>query len=198
MKRMFATATIFAMLFAGGIASAAPTEDGNGYLMMVHATFEPRPEGPPPAQEAFVGTQDDGDIVLRLIPYTLDGLVPVEVSDPEVAVESLSGGSFTPTPSAGTNDAICEEETSLHDHEGPVAACLIVRVPADELAPADALLVTLRFADDGGEQVERYNAAAHIALHAAIEGAPVDPATVDATLTQPTPLLAETAVDPQP
>lgn len=205
MRKLFAVTSIVALGLAGAVvpAAAQTPDDGNGYLLMVHATFEPRPqdtldEGPPPAQEAFAGTQDDGNIVLHLIPYTVDGLTPVGVTDPTVEVESLSGETFDLAPSPGTqDDEVCVEETSLPGHEGDVGDCLVAEVPADELAPADGLLVALRFTDGDGEQVERYNAPAHIALHLAIDGAPIDPATIDATLTQPTPLLVETAVDPQ-
>lgn len=204
MRSMLTAVLVLAFGVVGAMPAVGGQDGGNGYLLMVHTTFEPRPQDDgvpgPPAQEAFVGTQDDGKVVLRFIPYTTDGLEPVVVEDPLVAVTSPGTNSSIVREPEGSpkGDAVCEEETSLAGHAGSVWACLVLELDAEDLPPGDGLLVSLLFADDAGRQIEHYNSVGHVALHDAIEGGAADPEVADAMFTQPTPVVVETAVDPQP
>lgn len=193
---------------AVAIGLVAPTTAGaaegvNGYVMMVHATSEPRvndtaPFFVPPVPEAVLATRDRDVIAFHVIPHGLDGR-PVQVSDARLEIVWPSGSKRVLRPNASPATArICGEETSYAGFEGPIQACLVFRVPASAFAPTDAVTLTLRFRDASGAHVEPYDVAAHGLLHSYQQGAPVDLRDVDETLTAATPFVVESAFDPKP
>jgi hypothetical protein len=182
-------AALSSMVMVQPVQADAPRSDGNGFIMMVHATFEPRPtEGTPvfvpPAQEGLAATRHDGVIVFNVIPHRLDGR-PAMVSDPVLQITDLAGENELLVPANGvsTSQRECIEETAYAGYEGPVEACRVFRLPASALATMPLVLLTLRFVDGGRPGAEVNNPAAHGLLHARQHGTPVDLASVDSRLT---------------
>lgn len=183
----------------------------NGFVMMVHGTFEPAatdrashqtpdPVHVPPVHEIFGTTQDEGQIVLRVIPHSApssQGIGAVDVSNPTLALSGqLPGQQLTTTPTEANEgeDARCTEETELTG--SPISACLIARVPAEDVRGWGAVDLELTFTSDGMQFSEPYSIPAHLALHAAIEGDAVSFDQADTLSGQPTPYLVEDLVDP--
>lgn len=184
---------------AGSLAGGDPDPAGNGVVMMVHGHFEPWVEGPPPALEALATTQEDGRIVLHTITYSAEADTrPVPVQDPVLRIISVDGVDEVQANGDPSSSAICQEETGLPGHEGPIEACAVFDLPAEYFDTRNVVTFELLFLDgDGREQREVYNAAAHFLLHGWMEsgGMSVDLGTVDETLTEPTPYLVQNLVD---
>lgn len=187
---------------ASGALAVEPEDPGqNGIVMMVHGHFEPAVTDqipPPPAQEAFLTTQQNGEIILRVIPYDVETQKPIVVDEATVAIEGqLPGQSVILEPEApATDDARCIDETDLPDHEGPLEACMIVRVDAETVRGWGAVEVELR-ANVGDELVvEPYSSPAHLAMHTTMEDGAPGFDTADQLSGVTTPFLIEDLVDP--
>lgn len=185
---------------SGPAAGADPA--GNGIVTMVHLSFEPWVPGPPPVAEALAGTNDGMFVYFHAIPYDVTGQKPlptvlsepeIEILDPAGEVLVRSGPNLDPA-----SRPTCVEETSLENHTGPVEACVPLAVPASTFNGHPVVQVKLHWTNATGPQVENYNIPAHLLLHSAIEGTPVDLDTVDQHLTQATPVVVEYLVDPVP
>ncbi len=177
------------MVVVQPVQADAPQSDGNGFLMMVHATFEPNANEStgvfvPPAPEGLAATSHDGDIVFNVIPHRIDGR-PAMVSDPVLEITDLTGEHRIRVPANGvsTSQRECVEETAYAGYEGPVEACRVFRLPASAFQTMPLVHLALWFEDGGGPGVEVNNTAAHGLLHGRQQGAPVDLADVDARLT---------------
>ena len=182
-------AALSSMVMVQPVQADEPRSDGNGFIMMVHATFEPStneatPMFVPPAQEGLAATRHDGVIVFNVIPHRLDGR-PAMVSDPVLQITDLAGENELLVPANGvsTSQRECIEETAYAGYEGPVEACRVFRLPASALETMPLVLLTLRFDDGGRPGAEVNNTAAHGLLHARQHGSPVDLASVDSRLT---------------
>lgn len=183
------------------VSAGEPDPAGNGVVMMVHGHFEPWVEGPPPALEALVATPEDDRILLHTITYSAeDDTRPVPVQDPVLRIVELDGTTEEVAANGDPNDSeICEEETNLPGHEGPIDACAVFELPADFFEGRNVVLLELLYTDgDGDPGREVYNAVGHYLLHFWIEsgGESVDLQTVDETFTDPTPYVIEHLVDP--
>ncbi len=186
---------------SGALAVEPEDPSQNGIVMMVHGHFEPAVTDeipPPPAQEAFLTTQQDGEIILRVIPYDVETETPVLVDDATVAIEGqLPGQSVILDPEAPTGtEGRCGDETSLPDHEGPLDACLIVRVDAETVRGWGAVEVELRANVDGELVVEPYSSPAHLAMHTTMEDGQPGFDTAEQLSGVTTPFLIEDLVDP--
>jgi hypothetical protein len=202
---------------AGAAVRASKASAGNGYIIMIHSTFEPH--GHPVVDginsgrklvdqlrtgieygSGAVGATREGDsIVFHAIPYLVASVYPVVVRQPQLEVDGLDGGRrllLQPNLPAD-KDAVCQFETHWDGHEGPVEACSVYRVPVHEFDSMHVVSLTLHFVDATGAQGEVHNLPAHQLMHDAIVGAPVDLKTVDAATTEPTPLLIENVIDTQ-
>ena len=182
-------AALSSMVMVQPVQADEPRSDGNGFIMMVHATFEPSPAEAtpmfvPPAQEGLAATRHDGVIVFNVIPHRLDGR-PAMVSDPVLQITDLAGENELLVPANGvsTSQRECIEETAYAGYEGPVEACRVFRLPASALETMPLVLLTLRFNDGGRPSAEVNNTAAHGLLHARQHGTSVDLASVDSRLT---------------
>lgn len=202
MVRILVLLTVGLLAIAPSVVWAGEDPDpaGNGVVMMVHGHFEPWVQGPPPALEAVATTQEDGRILLHTITYSADvQALPVAVSDPELRI--IDGDDTHSMFSNGDpeDSQICQEETNLPGHEGPIEACAVFDLPADHFDGRNVVTFELLFTDeDGRPQREVYNVVAHYLLHSWIEsgGGTVDLETVDDTFTQPTPYFVQNLVDP--
>lgn len=194
----------FALLIAGLPATLAQTGDDagdNGLVYMVHGHFEPAVTDeipPPPAHEAFAATQDDGEIVLYVIPYSVETQAPVSLEAPSVTIDGpLPDQSLEATPREGTtDDQRCVDETSIEGHEGDVSDCLVVEVDADEMSGWGAVDIVLEGTHDGEPIQEAYSSAAHVAMHTTMEDGAPGWDTADSLSAVPTPFLIEDQVDP--
>lgn len=201
---MLAIAAVPAL--AGPLPDAA--SGGNGYVMMIHGPVEPSPTAPlgaPPAEQAVLTTNDDGNVTFFAIPYRTDTVRPAVVEDASLGVRDPAGLSvMMTTPEEELQDhPICKEETSIETHEGnfsgPTEACKPFVFDAGAFHGLDTVTLEFAFEDADGSQLERYNLGAHLLLHFYMEGAsPVTPAEADENLDESTPFLVESAVDPQP
>lgn len=200
---------------AGAAIPHSKRSAGNGYLLMVHATFEPHSHplvdqtntgetGPDQGKTGVlngtgaVGATRDGDsIVIRAIPYLVATAYPVVVGQPRLQVDGPTGGRLVLEPNMDPEpDAICRFETHWAGHEGPVQACSGYRVPAGQFDEMSVVTLTLRFVDgNGAPQEEVHNLPAHVLLHAGIVGFPVDLKAIDEATTEPTPLVVEHLMD---
>ena len=215
---MASTLLAFAVPPAWGNAAVPEAASaGNGYILMIHSTFEPdgyphvdgadtgsrmanqSREGIEYAPGAVVTTRDGDFLVIRAIPYLAATAYPVVVTQPQLQVDELGGGRrlmLQPSRPAD-NDSICRLETGWRDHEGPLEACSVYRVPVHEFDGMHVVTLTLRFLDARGSQEEAHNVPAHNMLHNVILGAPVDLKTVEAASTEPTPFVIEDVIDTQ-
>ena len=184
------------------VAGASP-----GYVLLVHATAEPhavddaktgdvtldqRKSGFTNANGAFTATRHDDSIVFHVIPYRVDTVKPVGVSDPRLEIEAVgSDRRLIVAPNLPAGGYICQNETSFAGHEGPLDACTVYKVPLASLDGMNVVTLTLHFTDALGPQEKVHNVLAHGLVHAAIGGAPIDLKAVDATITEPTPLVIQ-------
>lgn len=200
-----------------GDVRSAPSFAGNGYLLMIHSTFEPHGHeavdraqtgrtlvdqtrtGSQYAPGAVATTPEGDSLVIRAIPYLVDTVYPVAVKDPELEIRGVDSNQrvrLRPNlPS--TPDAICEFETHWAGHEGPVEACSVYRLSRRDFDGMNVITLTLHFTDARGTQEKVYNLLSHQLLHNAILGVPGDLHRVDAMGHRPTPFLVESLVDPQ-
>lgn len=185
--------------------AASPVEgsQGNGLVTMVHGSADPDPSDlgvpAPPAQEAFVAHRTGDSVILHVIPYDTDTARPANLSgdDPKLRIQRPGASDLEVEPNLDPETRpTCEEETSLEGHEGPIEACLVFEVPADEFTPQAAPTLVLTFANATYDGVEAYNAGAHVLLHDHIEGGPVPLEVADELTGQPTPFVVEGAAEP--
>jgi hypothetical protein len=198
-----------------GLRSAGSTP--SGYVVMIHSTFEPHGEkqtqqlirsdtpieqlvtGSENAPGAVAATRNGDDIVFHAIPYAADTVRPVIVERPQLEVDLVGSGRhlvLTPNGSAG-EEPICRVETAWHGAEGPVDACTVYRVPAKVFQGVRVVTFTLHFVDARGAQQRVHNGFAHLMLHMAILGAPVDLRAIDANTTVASPLVVDSVIDMQ-
>lgn len=209
MNRILTTLAVLASL-ALATAGAAPAfaagddSSDNGIVFMVHGNFEPNPTAPtpaPPAQEAFASTPQDGEIVLHVIPYSVDTQTPTAFEDDtHVHLEGQAPGqALTVDPRAGTSqDQRCVDETTIPGHEGDVSDCLVVSVAAEDVRGWAAIDIVLHgtHAPTGSSVVETYSSPAHVAMHTTMEDGEPGWQTADQLSGYDTPLLVEDIVDP--
>lgn len=196
------------LVTAAAQASALPDEEAadNGLVYMVHGHFEPavtEDVPPPPAHEAFATTQQEGQIVLYVIPYSVDEQAPTPFSDDTIVALSgpLPGQTLLLEPREGTqDDDRCVDETSIPGHEGDVSDCLVVEAPAEEVRGWTALGIELRgtMVETGEHVTEAYSSAAHVAMHTTMEDGEPGWETADQLSGLATPFLVEDLVDPVP
>jgi hypothetical protein len=199
---------------AGAAIHASKASAGNGYLIMIHSTFEPhghpvvdgtntgRPlvdqlrTGIEYAPGAVGATREGDSIVFRAVAFTV-AAYPVIVGQPQLEVDGVGGGRrlLLQPNLPPENDPRCQFETHWDGHEGPVEACSVYQVPAGEFDNMPVVSLTLHFVDAKGAREEVHNLLAHDMLHNVILGAPVDLKTVDAVTTEPTPLVMENVID---
>lgn len=211
-RRIAALAVIASLVLstataAPGLAQLDEEAGDNGLVFMVPGHFEPALTDeipPPPAQEAFLTTQQDGEIVLYVIPYSVEDEAPTtfDVDDTTIAIEGqLPGQSIILEPREGTQeDQRCVDETSLEGHEGEVCDCLVVTVDAEEVRGWSAVTVELRgtMVSTGEFLTENYSSVAHVAIHTTMEDGVPGWETADDLSAVATPFLAEDLVDPVP
>jgi hypothetical protein len=185
-----------------------------GYVVMIHATAEPHSDqvvddartgnvafdqaksGFTNANGAVMATRTDGSITFRAIPYRADTVSPVVVSHPRLEIETVGRDRrlvVEPNVPAGGN--LCRIETSWAGHEGPLEACTVFRLPVTAFDGMDVVTLTLHFVDAAGPQQRVHNAMAHVLLHAAIGGAPIDLKAVDTATTEATPLVIQNLIE---
>jgi hypothetical protein len=188
------------------VAGASP-----GYVLLIHATAEPHmideastgnvsldqaKSGFYNANGAVSATKHDDSLVFHAIPYRADTVLPVVVGDPRLEIEAVGSDRrlmFEPNLPSGGN--ICHNETSFAGHEGPLDACTVYRLPLAAFDGMTVVTLTLHFTDGTGPQQRIHNLVAHGLVHAAIGGAPVDLKAVDATITEPTPLVVQRLIE---
>lgn len=191
-----------AIVAAVAPAAAGPADEsrGNGFVMMVHANLEPAVPLPvPPVGEAAVATREGDGVILHVIPYGVASARPVLTFEPSLEIADALGASFVVAPNASPSGrAVCEWETGIHGHEGPLEACLVFVIPAEAFTGRNVVTLTLRWEDqDGNAYVETYNAVAHGMLHSHMEGG--DPSLEDADQrSEATPFVVESYADPAP
>lgn len=181
-------------------ASAGPAEEsvGNDLVMMVHATLEPRGVLPgPPVGEAFLATNDGGNVVFHAITYGVDSGRPVVLRDAVLEITAVDGTTFTAAANGAPHGrAVCVEETNLPGHEGPIGACQVFVIAASEFEGRNVVTLTLRAKTLGlVPVVETYNMFAHAFLHMSMEGGPMTRAEADGH-SDPTFFVVEHLVDP--
>lgn len=195
-------------LMTAGISTSLATLDedagDNGLVYMVHGHFEPAITDeipPPPAHEAFATTQDSGEIILYVIPYSTEEEAPVPFED-DAQVElngPLPGQSITLDPREGTpEDERCVDETTIEGHEGDIGDCLVAKLPAETVRGWGAVDIVFSgtLATTGEHLGETYSSPAHIAIHTTMEdGAPGFEAA-DQLSSVGTPFLVEDLIDP--
>jgi hypothetical protein len=184
-----------------------------GYVLEIHATAEPHTHhavddaktgnvtldqaksGTTYANGAFTATRDDDSIVFHAIPYRADTVHPVVVRDPRLEIKAVgSDRRLILEPNLPAGGSICHIETRWAGHEGPLDACTVYKVPVAAFDGMNVVTLTLHFTDAMGPQEKVHNALAHGLLHAAMGGAPVDLKAVDATITEPTPLVIQSLI----
>lgn len=197
----------FVLLTVGFSSAAAQVDEdagSNGIVFMVHGHFEPAVTDeipPPPAQEAFATTQQDGEIVLYVIPYSTVTEEPTAFGDDTtIAIEGqLSGQSLIVEPRTGTtDDQRCIDETTITDHKGDVSDCLVVEIDASEVRGWGAVEIELRGTHLAADTfiTESYSSPAHVAIHTTMEDGAPGFDTADQLSAASTPFLVEDLVDP--
>jgi hypothetical protein len=185
-----------------------------GYVVMIHATAEPHSDrvvddaktgnvefdqaksGFTNANGAVMATRTDGSITFRAIPYRADTVSPVVVRNPRLEIEAVGGDRrLLLEPNVPAGGDLCHIETTWAGHEGPLDACIVFRVPMAAFDGMDVVTFTLHFVDAAGPQQKVHNAMAHVLLHAAIGGAPIDLKAVDTATTEATPLVIENLIE---
>lgn len=193
------------LLTVGLSSTAAQTDDDaatNGIVYMVHGHFEPAvTDPPPPIHEAFAATQEDGNVVFYVIPYSVDTEAPTQfdVDDTTIAIEGATT-SYVAQPRAGTtSDQRCVDETTIPGHDGPISACLVVEAPADQV-PGGAVEIVLRGTHVETDEfvIEAYSSPAHVSMHTTMEDGQPGWTTADELSGITTPFLIEDLVDPVP
>jgi hypothetical protein len=199
----------------GASRTDRPASVPRGYIIMIHSTFEPdgnqqseqlsRRDSPfdqlitggENALGAGGATRDGDYIVFRAIPYAADTVRPVVVERPQLEVDLVgTGRHLMLEPNAPpAQESICHFETSWYGSEGPVDACSVYRVPVHAFAGVNVVTFTLHFMEANRPQQRVHNDLAHLMLHMAILGAPVDLRAIDATTTVASPLVVDSAVD---
>jgi hypothetical protein len=190
---------------------------GNGYVLMIHSTFEPHSHpvvdgaesgngqfdqaktGTTYATGAAGATRDGDYIVFHAIPYLAATVYPVVVSQPQLEVSQVGGDRkmmLQPNLPADL-ERICHVETGWAGHKGPLNACSVYRVPVKDSEGMNVVTLALRFVDANGPQAEIHSFPAHFLLHMAIEDLPIDLKAVDAAITEPTPLIMQNVIDMQ-
>jgi hypothetical protein len=198
-----------------GRAGSAGNGAGNGYVLMIHSTFEPHSNPAVDGAETGNGLADqaktgvtyasgaggatrDGDyIVIHAIPYLAATVYPVIVEQPQLEVDGVgSDRRLMLQPNLPADkERICHVETTWLHHAGPVGACSVYRVPVQAFDGMNVVTMTLHFVDARGPQEKVHSFPAHFLLHMAIEGAPIDLKTVDAATTVPSPLIIDSIID---
>lgn len=206
MRRFFFGALILLLGASASAQAGGPYSAGNGFIIFVHATFEPNIYDAsstliPPVPETLAATNDGGFVVFNVIPHGLDGR-PVIVSNPRLEITATDGrhrGIDLSPNGASASQPECVIETQAPGFEGPVQACQVFRLPASTFEGMPLVDLTFRFTDAQGAQVELNNLPAHLLLHAFQGGAPVDLAQVDRDLTGTvTPFAVQSLIDPEP
>jgi hypothetical protein len=77
----------------------------------------------------------------------------------------------------------------------PLDACTVYKVPVAAFDGMNVVTLTLHFTDATGPQQKVHNVVAHGLVHSAIGGAPIDLKQVDATITEPTPLVIQSLIE---
>jgi hypothetical protein len=213
----FRTAVMIVVGFAllGLTPARAEAMAGDGYVLMIHATFEPHSHqmvdgaesgnvlvdqgktGTTYATGAAGATRDGDYIVFHAIPYLASTVYPVVVRNPRLDVDQFDGyGSMMVKPNLPADpQRICHVETSWAGHEGPVDACTVYRIPVAHFSGMSAVTVSLHFEDAGGHREIIHSFPAHFLLHMAIEDAPIDLTVVDQATTEPTPMVIQHTTD---
>lgn len=189
---------------ASTVSSAGEDPDDNGIVYMVHGTFEPNPTGPtpaPPAQEAFATTQQSGEIVLHVIPYSVEEQAPTSFEeDVQVILDGPAPDqALVVEPREGTtDDQRCVDETKIEGHEGDVADCLVVTTDAESVRGWGVVEIVLNgtHAPTGASVAETYSSPAHVAMHTTMEDGEPGWSTADQLSAVSTPILVEDLVDP--
>lgn len=88
-------------------------------------------------------------------------------------------------------------ETSWYGHEGPLEACSAYRVPVSAFEGENVVTLTLHFRDDAGVREEVHDPIAHLLLHMAIDGVPINLDGFDAVTAEAAPFIIESALDPR-
>jgi hypothetical protein len=191
---------------------------GNGYVLMIHSTFEPHSTavvdgadtgrarvdqartGVTYASGAGGATRNGDYIVIHAIPYLVSTVYPVIVDHPLLEVDAVgSDRRLMLQPNLPPDqERICHVETTWSHHEGPIEACSVYRVPVQAFDGMNVVTMTLHFVDAGGPQEKVHSFPAHFMLHMAIENlVPIDLKAVDAGTTEASPLVIENVVDTQ-
>lgn len=189
---------------APAVLSAGEDPGDNGIVYMVHGTFEPNPTAPtpaPPAHEAFATTQQSGQIVLHVIPYSVEDQAPTSFEDDvQITLEGPAPDqSVVVEPRAGTSDdERCVDETSIKGHQGDVEDCLVVEIDAETVQGWGLVEIVLEgtHAPTGTSIAETYSSPAHVAMHTTMEDGQPGWSTADQLSTVGTPILVEDLVDP--
>ncbi|HEV8625966.1 MAG TPA: hypothetical protein VG034_16050 [Acidimicrobiia bacterium] len=185
-----------------------------GYVLMIHSIVEPHSyqalddaetgnatldqlkTGATYASGAASATRNDDSIVFNAILYRADTVYPVVVRDPRLEVKAVdSDRRLMLEPNLPAGGRICHVETSWANHEGPLEACTGYKVPVRAFNGINVVTLTLHFTDAMGPHQTVHSFPAHFLLHMAIEGAPVDLKAVDATITEPTPLVIQSLLE---
>lgn len=209
MRRTIVSAVLLSfVLLTTGVSTTLANVDqeagDNGLVYMVHGHFEPavtEPTPAPPGQEAFATTQQEGEILLSIIPYGVEEEAPIALADDaQLLLEGpLPDQAVTLDPREGTSeDARCVDETSLPGYEGDVEDCLVATVDAETVRAWGAVSITLSgtLASTDTFVEEAYSSPAHLALHTTMEEGEPGFATADQLSALTTPFLVEDLVDP--
>lgn len=198
------------------LLGAAPTgSTGGGYILMIHATYEPSPDelvdgvstgldeldygisGLLIAPGSILAPGTGGHVVFHAIPYSTVTAHPVIVDDPQLEVVGAGSGRrvFLQPNVSPEREEVCRVETGWKNHEGPIEACTAYKAPVHEFNDVKVVTLTLHFVDAKGSKEVVHSQPAHNLLHAAILGAPINLRAVDATMTQPSPFIIESVLD---
>jgi hypothetical protein len=182
--------------------------------LMIHATYEPRPNelvgglntglneldyfisGLLIAPGSILAPGTGGHVVFHAIPYSTASADPVIVDDPQLEVVGAGSGRrlFLQPNVHPEREDVCRVETGWKHHEGPIGACSAYRAPVEEFSEK-VVTLSLHFVDAKGHKTIVHSQPAHNLLHAAILGAPIDLRVVDATMTQASPFIVESVLD---
>jgi hypothetical protein len=204
-------AVVMGLMLLGFAATPAGALEGqDAYVVMIHATFEPRGHQVDGAESGNVqvdqaktgttyatgaaGATRDGDyIVFHAIPYLASTVSPVVVRNPFLDVDQYDGwGSMKLKPNLPSDQQrICHVETSWAGHEGPVDACTAYRAPVAHFQGMPVVTLSLHFDDASGHREIFHSFPAHFLLHMAIEGAPIDMTAVGESVTEGTPMVIQ-------
>ena len=204
-------------------ASARSSVTPNGsqastYIVMIHSTVEPHSTreldatstGNEFADQAKTGgsygsgglaaTRSGDQIIFHAIPYSAATVYPVVVRQPQLEVDFIgTNRRLMLTPNLPPdNEPVCYMETGWQGHEGLLQACTVYRVPIREFDGVVAVSLTLHWVDPEGPHARVHNGFAHLMLHLAIWGAPIDLAAIDHATTVASPLIVESIIDTRP